>query len=383
LVSKHDAQSHKRNRNFTQMSATEDELLRMSITGESPASSTLTFDREKAQGNECFGRGDYEDALVHYRAAGAENPSSPVPPSNAAMTLLRLKRPADALEAATSALELLAAHPDRPGGLQLTVKTLLRRATARTELKLYALAAHDLQEILILQPGHEYASRTLREIRANHGIGTLPGGTKSDRAPRIEELDDRTTSENTRERTPRIPAESALPARARSNRPSATRHTNGSSKAACDNGTTFEAAMPSSLLETMTESLVATSPRNGADFERAWRTLRVQPLSSRGRYIAEAVGASRIHGGLIGESITSQLLVEIASALAAALKENSDLAHPVVDVMRALTTVPRFDWTVMFFSEAEKEIVANLFDLIQGILLNAADLASVRSSFCL
>jgi hypothetical protein len=111
--------------------------------------------------------------------------------------------------------------------------------------------------------------------------------------------------------------------------------------------------------------------------------LRVQPLSSRGRYIAEAVGASRIHGGLIGESITSQLLVEIASASAAALKENSNLAHPVVDVMRALTAVPRFDWTVMFFSEAEKEIVANLFDLIQGILLDAADLAGVRSSYCL
>jgi hypothetical protein len=364
------------------MAAAEDELLRMSVTGDPPASSAGIFDREKSLGNDCFGRGDYQSALGHYRAAGAADPSSPVPVSNAAMTLLRLDRPADALEAATTALELLAAHSNRPGSMQLTIKTLLRRSTARTELQQYTLAAHDLEEILLLQPGHEVASRALRELRANHMLERPSRGTTDRPAPVIEVMEDN--------QSPGQQASSTSPFSNRTLATSRPSRTNGHARSApavdvnssyTPSGLLFEAAVPSRVLDAMTERLLSTSPRNYADFERTWRSLRTQPLADRGHYVIEAVGASRIQQGLLGESITSRLLIEIASALLAALEARTDLACSAFDILQALSAVPRFEMTVMFNSNEETLIFADLFRRMERTLGPTAELESLRSKY--
>lgn len=349
------------------MSATADELLRMSITGEPPASTAAAFAAAKAAGNAAFARGDHEAALAHYAAASAADPSSAVPHANSALSLLRLHRPFDAARAASAALDLLAAHPDRPGARPLSIKALLRRAAAREELRELPLAAHDLQEILVLEPGHPEATARLRALRAvaaaGGGAGALGvgvdlgvgvgggGGGAGARAlaprPRIVEVS--------------AAAPAGLAAAA------STPRANGYASDAPDRSPPPPSpppALPRPPVEGIAAREALVRPRGSADFERAWRSLAGRP-AQRGRYVATTVGAAALEAGLLGETVTSALIREVSEALVAAVADAAGLAAPAAEVMRALTTVPRFHLAVMFLSNAEKDAVRSLFDAVE------------------
>lgn len=335
------------------MSATADELLRMSISGEAPASTAEAFSAAKAAGNAAFARGDHEAALTHYAAASAADPSSPVPHANASLCLLRLVRPFDAARAASEALELLAAHPARPGARALSVKALLRRSAAREDLAEHALAAHDLREILALEPGHPEATARLRALRAQ-GRAVDPPGAATPARPRIVEVSAAPEAAAAAS-TPAAPAPAAL------RRPVVANGHGGDAAAAA---AAEPPAFPAVRLDAGEVALAR--PRGSAGFETAWRGLGAARAAARGRYLATTVGAAALKGGLLGESVTSGLVREAADALAAALAEDARLAPAARDVARALATVSRFDMAVMFLSEDETGAVRALFDTLEA-----------------
>jgi tetratricopeptide (TPR) repeat protein len=347
----------------------EDELLRMSLTGSAPASTADTFAAAKAAGNACFSNGDYSGALEHYAIASAADPSSAIPLSNSAMAQLRLNLPVAAAESASTALALLAAHPNRPGTLELSVKTLLRRSTARVQLDMHALAAHDLLEILELQPGHEEATRKLRDLRAQHPGINSDGLSVSNRAsdpnrapPRIEELDE--TGD----------AEVALEAPTGRGSLHANGHGTGQVSVAyapepstsTPIGTFPGPPRPlhtrSDALRSIMERVSTTTPRDGAAFEAAWRTLRGQP-HLRARYAAVTVGVASLQNGLLGETLTAGMVEEFAAALLVGVQADVALARPAIEFLQALVGLPRFDLTIMFMSTAEKDAVRKLSDV--------------------
>lgn len=330
----------------------------MSITGEAPPSTSAAFDEAKAAGNASFASGDYEAALAHYAAATAANSSSPIPHSNSALVLLRLSRPFDAVRAASTALELLALHPDRSGSLTLSIKALLRRATARTALNDFALAEHDLREILVLEPGHEEATTKLRELHAAGHISLASGnrseGPTTSAAPRIVEVAEDRSSRPSVHRpvtADRVQQGSAIP-----NGHPEKFHVGAASKP-------LTASFDGSI-QAMSAREALMRPRGSADFERSWRTLACRPVL-RGRYIALTVGAEALEGGILGQTITSALIREICEGLVAAMEEEKSVATESVKVLSALSTVPRFDLAIMFLSDAEKTSVRSVFDAVE------------------
>jgi hypothetical protein len=336
------------------MAATVDELLRMSITGEAPPSSAAAFEEAKATGNASFGSGDYEGALAHYAAAEAADPSSAVPHTNSSLVLLRLNRPFDAARTASTALALLAAHPDRPGSLALSIKSLLRRATARTLLGEFALAEYDLREILVLEPGHEQATAKLRELRvgghiySGNGVeGRRAGSSVS--APRIVEVasgprgyqESRGTSVRANDHPERLHAAAAVEPLTHNLRPDVT-----------------------ATLQAISAREADVKPGGTAEFERAWRTLAGRPLL-RAKYILRTVGSDLLRAGILGQSLTAALVREICDSLVAAVQDDSSLAADCLNLLLALSSVARFEIAIMFLSAEEKASAQALFDLVE------------------
>jgi hypothetical protein len=361
----------------------EDELLRMSLTGAAPASSADEFADAKAAGNACFAAGDYAAAIMHYAAASAADPSSAIPPSNMAMAQLRLNQPVAAAESATTALALLAAHPDRPGTMALLAKTLLRRSGARTQLGMQALAVRDLQEILDLQPGHEEATQKLRSLCAqNPGLNTelrpISRDSSGAAQPRIEEIirvGDSAEISTTRQHGLRPHANGHHKSiGATANCPSVDA---SSSTAAYRSLLHEQPGVYSYVLQSMAERVSTTRPRDGAAFEGAWRTLRGR-LLLRSKYIATTVGPARLRGGILGETLTAGLVEEFAAALLTGVNADANLATLAAEVMRALAGLPRFDLMIMFLSGVEKASICELCDRIAAL---GVDAASLRASF--
>lgn len=315
---------------MTSSALTEEQLLATSLTGVPPSSQAASFAASKSAGNAAFASGDYADALSHYAAASSFDPSSPVPHTNSALVLLRLGRPFDAERAAGTALALIAAH-DRD--VALGVKTLLRRSAARRELRRFGGAEDDLKEVLVMEPGHAEAVARLREMRAAGEIG--------------------------QERVGIVEVEREL-------------KVGGGHMVARDVGVTVEGGGEvvrddCDVIEGVKALAVAREaeavPRGTADFDRAWRTLKGDD-GSRGRYLVLRVGRERL-GTAIGQTLTAELVEEMCVVMREAVGKERGLAQGAAAVLDGITELPRFELTVMFFGNGEKEAVRRLADALR------------------
>lgn len=341
--------------------AAEEELLRMSVTGEPPPSSTDAFSSAKAAGNAAFAAADYAAALTHYAEASRADPSSPIPHTNTALSLLRLDRPFDAAQSATTALALLAAHPHRPDTVLLTIKTLLRRAASRRATDQAALAAVDLREILALQPDHENATAQLRELGFSADPDVDQGRADSSNPstqPRIEVI------------IPRLPnginSTADLSTQPRANG-GVLRRANGRPTPTAD---TAISASPG--VAELVQRSAHTPPRDSSEFERTWRTLRGQQ-AMRLQYITNTVGATRLRRGVLGQTLTSELIIEVCAALRDGLGDDMEMASSAGRVLQALPSLPRFDLAVMFWNDSQKDTVRDAFRVLRGSGVQVAD----------
>lgn len=363
-------------------------MLRMSMTGELPENYAVAFAEAKARGNASFAAGDFHAALKHYREASDANPSSAIPPSNSALVLLRLGRPDDAAIAASAALELLAAHPDRPGTVQLTIKTLLRRAAARRAVELHALAVHDLREILMLQPGHQEATKQLNELKAAYPeaitLSDPDNGVVQRHRPRIVEVSGHSRKIVNEKATSRR----EFKGETSKDRESGQKDLRQSVLQSQDDTSTSVSVdhhndlrtTSASAVHTLTARCANTVPRNCAEFEQAWRTLR-QDILLRCRFLACTVGPARLQNGLLGDSVTSHFVQEAAIVLTAGIDANLDLVVPAYEVMCALSRVSRFNLAVLFLSEQEKQSISRLCRRMAARGLSAEQLLHLRSCY--
>lgn len=115
----------------------------------------------RAEGNRCFGAGQYEDALAQYAIAlqiAPEMPSSSeirsICHANSAACLLKLEKYDDAIKECTKALELNPTY----------MKALIRKAEAHEKLENFEEAIADLKKILELDSSNVQARRGIQRL---------------------------------------------------------------------------------------------------------------------------------------------------------------------------------------------------------------------------
>lgn len=119
----------------------------------------------KRQGNDCYSRGDYAEAIASYDLALQADQAAVLTPlllGNRAQAYLQSKMPEEALQDCHRAVSLDSS----------SVKALLRRAACRAALGMLADAAADFERVLQLQPGNPTAlDGRQRAAAANGGCG--------------------------------------------------------------------------------------------------------------------------------------------------------------------------------------------------------------------
>ncbi|BDA48105.1 Amidase 1 [Coccomyxa sp. Obi] len=127
-------------------------------TGNKPSTKSAAAVEEaethKAAGNEFFKAGSYEDAVKAYSRAIELNPDNPVYYSNRAMAYLQIMQFAEAEADCDKALKR-----------EISVKTLLRRGTARRGKHDLEGARADFKQVLSLEPKNRQARSDLMALK--------------------------------------------------------------------------------------------------------------------------------------------------------------------------------------------------------------------------
>jgi len=347
--------------------ATEEELLRMSLTGELPEDIETNFNEEKDKGNKAFREGNYHDAIRHYTAAESANPISPVPPANRAMAQLKLKNYQAAKADASVALELQEAGPLQPSYKQLRCKILLRRATANKELMLLALAAEDFAMVLETDPSNAIAKAELADLKTKYHI-TPPIGPSSSRSGsgrgRIEVVAER-GSQGSPTQNGTAPHAQVREKRAR---PTSLQDE------------TALVELPEHVMDTLVSKWNSYPPRSASEFERAWKSLKGNKLGMA-KYLLDIVGESRLAGGVLGETLTPQLLEEIIDVLSVAVSTDAAVSRPVADLLLSMTKVSRFDMLLMFLSPSDKRPFSMLMDTLRRNCVDPHKISALQASY--
>ncbi|KAJ4833116.1 hypothetical protein Tsubulata_006218 [Turnera subulata] len=113
----------------------------------------------KMEGNQLFGKGQYEEALLQYDAALQSAPENSkelrsICHSNRAICLLKLGKYDDAIKECTKALELNPSY----------IKALLRRGEAHEKLEHFEEAIADMKKVLELDPSNDQARKSIRRL---------------------------------------------------------------------------------------------------------------------------------------------------------------------------------------------------------------------------
>lgn len=345
-------------------SGTEEDLLRMSLTGTLPPESQASFESAKDAGNVAFRERRYKDAVRHYTAAEGINPLSPVPPANRAMAHLKLSNYHGAKADASVALDLYHALPREVQPTSLPVKILLRRATANFELLLYALAAEDFAAVLELDSKNEPAKAQLKLLKEKFGVtpGRTAAASTAERGKgtsRKIQLITESVNASVPERRQGVPAHVTV----------------GSIQ-----DETALVELPQNVMDTLVSRWSAVPPMSSLEFERVWKSLQ-NDQAAQAQYLIHTVGPVRIANGLFGEGLTPQQLEEVVTVLTIALERNRSDGRRVADILLAMTKVSRFNMLLMFLSPEEKVPVSALVNSLQKHGVSAQHISLLKECY--
>lgn len=329
----------------------EDDALRRAkdtASASSAAAGVMSSDdagAHRERGNEAFRRGDYSTAIEAYDRSVATRPSAAAL-ANRAMCRLKLEEWAAAEADCTAALELDPAYG---------VKAYMRRGTARRHLKKYLDSVMDFEEALRLEP----TSKILREERLTSQrmfeLEAKVRPTQPRRRLKIEEEgaetsgqgDDNSRMDDDASASP-TPAESEeaeeVPIRVKREE---------APKSAPD-------ALTTDLVKRATEiasKKPITAPRNGAEFERAYRReMKAESsdeeasLSRRAAVIGAVYPDDLVR--FFSGGLDSDILIDIAR-VTTLIRFPSD-PHSALRSLEVLQSLPRFAVSVAFASASAK-----------------------------
>lgn len=352
------------------------------------AAEAAEFEAAKTAGNAAYGSGDYSDAIAHYNRAERINPCSPLAPANRALVHLKLGDFQAANDDSTVALALQAefSSDSRHRRDALRVKVLLRRGKARLGLGQLQNAANDYQNSLDIEAQNSDALNALRDLKERFSIVPNRAGNGNDGAVSVGD-----SSSSVPPVIDVISSEMNVSA----NGNDAAMSMNGTGDEQNHEGGTICGAHPNGHVETgdltrefpllqissdafstLADKWTSVAPANTHEFERAWRSIRGRDVE-RAKYLL-VIGAARIRAGLFGHSITAQLLHDFVTAF---LHADRGSNGGILDILKALTSIPRFSLAVMLMSPAAKRDATALLEKIGTNTNGSNDMTALRSAF--
>ncbi|PAA94408.1 hypothetical protein BOX15_Mlig007117g1 [Macrostomum lignano] len=324
---------------------------------------------KKAAGNEAFKAGKFEEAVELYTKATQLNPESAVYFSNRAMALLKLERFAAAEADCCSALELDAK----------IVKAYYRRGQARQKLGKLPDALRDLEEALALEPNNKALQSEVKQLRIDLHPEKYATGE-------VEPIFDKPVSQRSKKPLVRVPIQEVSSAKSAQVTPVATATSERTAKdesktvqteqpvltaadqSSAQSGVTLpSSSKPPAAQQTQPEPL-PTPPETPYQFKSAYRSLgRRDPLAFCTSVLC-AVPPDRLPA-LIGESLESDALLDMAGAFQAGLSADPAIAPRVYQCLRLIADrVRRFATCVAFLSSGELGRLAQLISQLAGLL---------------
>lgn len=297
----------------------------------------------RERGNEAFRRGDYSTAIEAYDRSVATRPSAAAL-ANRAMCRLKLEEWAAAEADCTSALELDPAYG---------VKAYMRRGTARRHLKKYLDSVMDFEEALRLEP----TSKILREERLTSQrmfeLEAKVRPTQPRRRLKIVEEGAETSDGDENSRMDDASASLTLAKSEEAEEVPIRVKREETPKSAPD-------ALTTDLVKRATEiasKKPIAAPRNGAEFERAYRREMKAESSdeeaslSRRAAVIGAVSPDDLVRFFSG-GLDSDILIDIAR-VTTLVRFPSD-PHSALRSLEALQSLPRFAVSVALASASAK-----------------------------
>jgi len=127
-------------------------------------------------------------------------------------------------------------------------------------------------------------------------------------------------------------------------------------------------------LSNIADKWTSVAPANYHEFERAWCSIRGRE-AERAKYL-RTIGAERIRAGLLGNSITAQLLHQFITAFL-----HADSTDGILDILKTLTKIERFEIAVMLMTRPAKEDMAKLLEKISAGASGNSDMSALRAAF--
>ncbi|XP_067906472.1 RNA polymerase II-associated protein 3 isoform X2 [Heterodontus francisci] len=345
---------------------------------------------EKDLGNEYFKEGKYLEAIECYTRGMAADGTNALLPANRAMAYLKLEKFAEAEYDCCQAISLDNTYS----------KAFARRGTAQMCLGKMKEAKEDFEMVLMLEPGNKQAVTELGKINKKPLIRVA-----------IEEVGDTVTNFKTKAAAVCFPSDlaakqpSVLPAAEDTSKIHEKIVHNDSSVPAAEapsakvlkveerghpgvsdkQSVTAEATAVESSAEMkkaevplISHSLIIPhAPANSFQLEADLRKLKNYPQMLH-KYLKQIEPS--FYPQLFQKSLEPDILNHILRILHDSYirLEESSL---ILDVLRNLSNVKRFEMAVMFMSESERKVVKDLFDHLQKSGVEEGSLKALKSKY--
>lgn len=373
----------------------------------SPEQQRLTEERQRRQeavlqkdrGNAYFKEGKYEAAVECYTRGMEADSLNVLLPANRAMAFLKLEKHKEAEEDCTKAISLDSTYS----------KAFARRATARVALGKLQEAKQDFQEVLKLEPGNKQALNELQKLHidvASSGLLQTPDSTqrrtvqpidkpthlrstKPLRRIDIEEVSGKVSvSEVEKSLVEEVVREAPDETSPLSTSPSAKMikieeiaeiPSHSSDQVASSSRQTKQTSHPPepSTSPGPTVADLPPPPSNSFQLEADLRKIGNQPELIY-RYLRQI--KPDVYANIFHNSLEPDLLNHILRTLHGFYIKNEAPAT-ILEILRSLASVRRFDMAVMFMSSPEKKVLKEVFDFLQQADLEGSSILALQKKY--
>lgn len=294
----------------------------------------------KDRGNAYFKEGRYEAAVESYTRGMEADETNALLPANRAMAFLKLNRFAEAEQDCSAALALDPSY----------TKAFARRATARAALGKGRDARDDFEQVLKLEPGNKQAISEIEKLSVEMHSSLAP---QEDTLRRTVQPIHKPEHLRSTKPLRRMEIEEVGGAIAESSVTSSPHHKIQRMEEKPDD------CCPA-VARSAEDKIIPPPPCTSFQLEADLRKISRNPQSTY-RYLKQISPDS--YPKIFQNSLESDVLNRILQTFHSCHTRPEE-ASLLLDVLRNLASVRRFDMAVMFMSTAEKKVVQELFERI-------------------
>uniref|UniRef100_A0A8C8D493 RNA polymerase II-associated protein 3 n=1 Tax=Oncorhynchus tshawytscha TaxID=74940 RepID=A0A8C8D493_ONCTS len=327
---------------------------------------------QKDRGNAYFKEGKYEAAVEYYTKGMEADSTNVLLPANRAMAYLKLQRYKEAEEDCSKAIALDGTYS----------KAFARRGTARAALGLLKQAIEDFEEVLKLEPGNKQAFHEMKKIAIDMGTSGLLATEEHAQRRTVLPVNKPPHLQSTKPLR-RVDIEEVGGKILVQKEPSAVFT---STTAPC-----FRPQKTTSIADTVREdqgeilfnclissrTVVPPAPTNSFQLEADLRKIGNGPEVIY-KYLKQI--QPQAYAKIFQSSLEPDILNQILRTLQSFYIKQEE--PPVIlEILRNLAGVRRFDMAVMFMSIPEKKVLQELFDFLRQAGLEDVSVGALQKKY--